>query len=391
MPEAGSPPNGGTINVGDRVDFDLMVHAAGYTIAAQQAYLTFTSSLIQNVNASLTGCVLTSTVRSDNTIFDATLQNEVCNGPANCTFRGIPTSAGSFAFASGALNDPSYSGPDFRVAQVAFCATAPGTAILHWQFDPPDPVTRDTEIVDENSTLVQDRDCYVDFVINIAGSGGTATATRTSTTLPTGTSTPTNTPTDTPTNTPTATATPAVECTGAYHYWAPEAGSPPSGGTINVGDRIDLDLMVHTANSVITAQQVHLTFTSGLIQNVRASSTGCVLTSTVTPDLSIFDELILNEICNGPNPCIFRGVTHQPGEFGYASGAISNPPYNGPDFRVAHVAFCATAPGIAVLHWEFDPSISTHDTEILADDGSLVQDQACYADYVVNIVGAVRP
>src|SRR5262245_44487282 len=35
-------------------------------------------------------------------------------------------------------------------------------------------------------------------------------------------------------------------CSGAYHYFVPEAGAPPNGGTVNVGDRFILDMMVHT-------------------------------------------------------------------------------------------------------------------------------------------------
>src|SRR5439155_12761505 len=112
-------------------------------------YLTFTNSLLQNVLVGSGGCgVLTNTLTPDTSTFDSVLQNEVCNGPGTCTFRGQPTNPGSIAFASGALTHPNPNG-DFRVAQEAFCATAVGDAVLHWQFSPPDPVTRDSTVVDQ--------------------------------------------------------------------------------------------------------------------------------------------------------------------------------------------------------------------------------------------------
>src|SRR5205085_2579226 len=126
------------------------------------------------------------------------------------TFRQLTVAPGSLAWASGALANPSYNGPDFRVAQVAFCATAPGTATLHWEFHPPAPVSRDTEIVDENSNIVSTPFYYVDYVINIVPVP-TITPTSTFTNTPLATDTPTNTftvtntpipPTITNTNTP---------------------------------------------------------------------------------------------------------------------------------------------------------------------------------------------
>jgi hypothetical protein len=88
------------------------------------------------------------------------------------------------AFSSGIGANPPYSGPDFRVAQVAFCVVAPGLATLHWQFSPPDPPTRDTAIINSNGILVQTRACYVDYTVNIPSPTDTPTATPTAT--PTG-------------------------------------------------------------------------------------------------------------------------------------------------------------------------------------------------------------
>src|SRR5204863_7682245 len=112
-------------------------------------------------------CVLTGTVTPDVTIFEAVLQNEVCNGPGNCIFRGLHIEPGLLAFASGTLSTPFYNGPDFMVAKMSFCATHPGTAVLHWLFTPPAPITRDTEITDKYSPTVSDLNCYDDYFINI--------------------------------------------------------------------------------------------------------------------------------------------------------------------------------------------------------------------------------
>ncbi len=166
-----------TIVVGGRLNLDLWVNAGGNNITAAQNYMTFTNSIVQLVNVSQPGCVLTSTVTADPcgvpgcspgdpTGFDAVLQNETCNGPGNCTFRGVTIGPGSFAFASGALANLPQTG-DFRVAQTAWCASAVGDAVLHWQFTPPAPLERDTEIVDENGNLVHNPNLYTDYVIHV--------------------------------------------------------------------------------------------------------------------------------------------------------------------------------------------------------------------------------
>src|SRR5206468_5485732 len=118
-------------------------------------------------------------------------------------------------FATGALNNPPYTGPDFRVARMALCAHDPGDLVLHWQFSPPDPITRDTEIVEEDSTVVNDQACYVDYVVHVVGPPLSPTPTFTPSNTPTPTPTRTRTPTitRTPTNTPTNTPTPFITFT----------------------------------------------------------------------------------------------------------------------------------------------------------------------------------
>src|SRR4051812_4620983 len=75
VPEAGAPPNGGSANVGDRFVLDLMVHSGTNNVTAQQSYLTFTNSVLQNGRVSdiPTLCTLTSTVTFDHATFDADL------------------------------------------------------------------------------------------------------------------------------------------------------------------------------------------------------------------------------------------------------------------------------------------------------------------------------
>ncbi len=225
-PQPGAPANGGTVNVGDRFVLDLKVYAALYGapdgLTAQQAYMTYTSQLLQNARVSSIGtsCVPTNTVTGDLSVFDATLQNEVCNGPNPCNFRGVLVDPGSFAYASGALvncptgcPDPDQPPPQnqqvFRIAQVGFCASAVGRAVIHWQFAPPAPAIRDTKIVDFNSNVVNPHACYVDYVVNVVAPTSTPTITNTPVNTPTytPTSTFTNTPTDTPTDTFTVTPT----------------------------------------------------------------------------------------------------------------------------------------------------------------------------------------
>jgi hypothetical protein len=176
-PEPGGPCNGCTVHVGDRFTLDLMVHSGAIGASAQQAYLTFTNSLLQNVSVSSPLlCEPDSTVAGDLSTFDATLQNEVCNGPEPCVFRGRPADPGDMAYASSVLNNCQLGCyGTFRVARVGICATAPGQAVLHWQFSPPAPVTRNTEVDDRVLPCVAPDCppnlcvpfCYKDYVINV--------------------------------------------------------------------------------------------------------------------------------------------------------------------------------------------------------------------------------
>src|SRR5437660_689200 len=85
-PEGSAPPNGGTVNVGDRFVLGLWLdtgsNAPPNGATAQQSYLTYTYDLIKNVRVDqiATACVLTSTVTSDYSTFTDPLQNEICNG-----------------------------------------------------------------------------------------------------------------------------------------------------------------------------------------------------------------------------------------------------------------------------------------------------------------------
>ena len=182
VPEGSAPPNGGTVTVGDRFVLDLMLNSGTYdNVTAQQSYLTYTYNLLQNarVDQISNACVLTGTVSPDATIFDASLQNQVCNGPGQCNFRGNLIDPGSIAYASGALaNCEGGCGGTFRVAQVGLCAVAPGQALLHWQFTPPAPLTRDSEIVNYGGVLIHNPALYTDYTINIVNPTPTPDAPR---------------------------------------------------------------------------------------------------------------------------------------------------------------------------------------------------------------------
>jgi hypothetical protein len=220
-----APPNGGTVAQGCRFVLDMMVNAgtnaAPDGVTAQQSYLTFTFGTIQNARVSsiATSCTVTNTVTQDNAVFDAVLQNEVCNGPGQCNFRGLIVDPGSISVATGGLNNcpegcPDGDHPDnpFRTAEIGLCAVNPGVARLHWQFSSGQtcgngaPATRDSEVVAFDGDLVQNCALYTDYTFTVVGN---ATATPSNTTVPTNTSTsvPTNTDTAVPTNTNTSVPT----------------------------------------------------------------------------------------------------------------------------------------------------------------------------------------
>src|SRR5205814_1044512 len=103
-----APTNGGTTAVGCRFVLDLMVNGGSSSnLYGHQSYMTVTSHLIKNARVAqiATACVLTNTVTTDFTIFDAVYQNENCNGTGpngdqRCNFRGVNVNPGSYAFAS---------------------------------------------------------------------------------------------------------------------------------------------------------------------------------------------------------------------------------------------------------------------------------------------------
>jgi hypothetical protein len=159
---------------------ELWVNAASHSNAtAQASYLTFTHQLLQNARVSEinTSCTLTGTLTPDTATFDAVLQNEVCNGPGNCIFRGVETAPGSMGFASGTLD--AGSGGMFRIAEIGLCAVATGQAVLHWQFDPPDPPSRNTQVIDAKGGTISNRALFVDYTINIVNATATPAPTLT--------------------------------------------------------------------------------------------------------------------------------------------------------------------------------------------------------------------
>ena len=156
-----------TVEVGQQFSLTLRVNSGSNQIAASQNYLTFTNSILQNVVLGSPGCgTITTTFTIDNSTFDSTLQNEICNGPGQCVFRGVAVDPGSIGYAAGAFSNPPATG-DFRIARAAFCATAPGDAVLHWQFSPPDPIVRNTDVVDANSVSVGNRTFDVDYEVHV--------------------------------------------------------------------------------------------------------------------------------------------------------------------------------------------------------------------------------
>ena len=177
-PQAGAPASGGYVAVGTQFSLDMLLNSTTDQIVAADNYLTFSNNVLQNANASQPGCIITNTVTVDATTFSEVVQNNVCNGTANCNFsaangarRGYGPSSpngtapgGTITFSSGAGLNPAASG-DFRIAQIKFCAVATGDATLHWQFGG----SRDSVIVDDsfNPLYVQNSSLYSDYVVHV--------------------------------------------------------------------------------------------------------------------------------------------------------------------------------------------------------------------------------
>src|SRR5438034_588293 len=124
-------------------------------------------------------------------------------------------------------------GGTFRVTQIGLCSVDAGQAVLHWQFSTSAPVTRDTEIINSDNNLVHNPALFTDYIINVT----------------------------TPTNTP----TPATG--GAFLALVPGTGgtypAPPNGGSVPLGSRFVLDLMINGAShDDLEGQQSYLTFTN---------------------------------------------------------------------------------------------------------------------------------
>ncbi len=179
------------VTPGSSFTVDLMVNGGTNTVAGQQSYLTFDSSLLQVVSPSL-GCGNpVTTVQADTSSLEVVLQNTVNN------------TTGEIAYASGTFGSGATG--TFRVARITFCALAAGVATVHWQFSPPDPPQRNSKITDVNAATVSNPALYQDCTITEVGATPTNTAvvpTHTATNTPTNTAVvPTHTATNTPTNT----------------------------------------------------------------------------------------------------------------------------------------------------------------------------------------------
>ncbi len=150
---------------------DLWVNGGSRTdLVGQDSYLTFTNSVLRNVRVTpnVTTCEAASAITPDLSTFGAQLQNEVCNGPEPCVFRGVKTPPGWMSFASALSPGSSQLGSgSFKVGQMALCAIAVGEARLHWQFSPPDPANRNSKIYNASTQYVSDPRLFVDYLITV--------------------------------------------------------------------------------------------------------------------------------------------------------------------------------------------------------------------------------
>jgi hypothetical protein len=81
---------------------------------------------------------------------------------------------------------------------------------------------------------------------------------------------PPRTATPTRSRTPTITSTPTT-CPGAFHYFRPQGGTPQNGGTVRVGEKFTLDMMINPGQYAVGDQEAYYTFTNQIIQNVNAN------------------------------------------------------------------------------------------------------------------------
>lgn len=161
--------------------------------------------------------------------------------------------------------------------------------------------------------------------------------------------------------------------------------TPGNAITVTVGTTVTLDLLINASQAAI-AQQSYMTFPTNMLQNILVGSNGTV-TNTLTPDTTNFNQVLQNQVCNGPGACTFGNLTADPGTIAYASGVpFGNPGVTG-DFRVAQVAFAANTVGDATVHWQFSPSDpANRNSKITNANSNTVSDATLYQDYVIHIV-----
>jgi hypothetical protein len=273
-----------TATVGTKFTLDLYINSGSNIIVGQQSYMTFTTGLLQVVSTGMAGCVPASTISPDATIFDVALQNVVNNG------------TGEIAYASGTFGAGVPPASDFRVAQISFCASATGQAVVHWQFSPPAPANRNSKITDSGSNTVSNPALYVDGVIhivvltptatstptrtptNIPTSTPTSSATNTSTTTPTNTNTSTRTSTATSTSTQTATTAPTTTNTNT-------ATNTPTGTVTPLPTNTRTNTATNTATSTRTSTSTNTPTgtTTPLPTNTRTSTATNTATASNSP------------------------------------------------------------------------------------------------------------
>ncbi|MFL5732805.1 MAG: S-layer homology domain-containing protein, partial [Chloroflexia bacterium] len=170
---------------------NLFVDTGSESIQAAQSYITFPAGDLRVVDGASRTCSDTNRIEPDLTVLNRELQNEVCNGPAPCVFRGNVVQPGSIAFASAVDGNQSVQG-NFHVARITFCAAQPGNFTLRWQFTPPAPPNRNSAILNRATDPVAVRSLYQDYVLEV-GEANIPTSTP-ATLVPTGTATITRTP-----------------------------------------------------------------------------------------------------------------------------------------------------------------------------------------------------
>jgi hypothetical protein len=163
-PGKGAPADGGKARLGEPFVLEVWVIPNGESgLVGQQSYLTFSHQSLQVLGG----------IVANTGVFDAVLQNEVCNGPSACALRGIKTEPGSIAFASGALNNPPVNASKaFKVGEIELKATAAGQATLRWQVAPGGPTNRQSGVVDAKGSSVHDAGRFTDYTINVVAGDG---------------------------------------------------------------------------------------------------------------------------------------------------------------------------------------------------------------------------